>query len=107
MPKGYVDLKNIQEEDKYPEISDVESDYPYGLSLHLCDEVVTALAAGNLKPGDEVDLRGFALVTSTNTSEDMEDTDKSINLQLTSLSLSKKASDRVKSMYPEGEADVE
>lgn len=102
-----IDLKSVKEEDK--SVPEMESNYPYGLSLYLCDDVVTALKAGGLKPGDKVSVTAMAVVTMTNERSDLEDTDKSINIQLTEMGLTKKGSDRVKEMYGQsgGEGDGE
>lgn len=100
MADGMVDLKNIQEEDKYPEIANkMERDFPYGLQLYLCDDVVVALKAGNLKPGDAVSVKGVAVVTTKNEHSDIEDTDTSITLQMTKLMVNKTGTDRADAMY--------
>lgn len=81
------DKKEIQED---AERSFSESDYPYGLNLHLEDTEMRKLNAEALDVGDEVVIYGTAKISSKRMSE-VEGglSDGSMGIQITGLSLEK------------------
>lgn len=82
------------------EMSDGEQ-YPYGTSISLDNELCEALELDDLKVGDEVMIMGKAFVDSKSEYSDKNSSNKSVRLQLTSLSTGteKEKSDPVKELY--------
>ena len=75
--------------------------YPYGTGLNLENDLVDDLDAGSLSVGDVVEVRGYAFVESKSERSDKDGANKTLGLQLTSLSLKRESDDRVKVLYGE------
>lgn len=110
-----ADLVNMkidpkEREERYKETALVEGpQYPYGLCLHLDDEVMQKLGLSKL-PAVGTDLMLTAKVTVTSCSENSyegkggkAETRQSMSLQITDLGLSDapKSGDAAKSLYGE------
>jgi len=78
-----------------------ENYYPYGTGMSFEDDLVDALGADNLVVGDVVEVRGYAFVDSTSERSDKGGSNKTVRIQLTSLSLNRETDDRVKVLYGE------
>ena len=75
--------------------------YPYGTSISIDDDLVDELDAGNLAVGDVVEVRAYAFVDSKSEHSNQEGSNKSIRLQLTTMSLRRETDDRIKQLYGE------
>lgn len=95
-----VDLK-MKPGSEEPGVEMGESPYPYGTSLCIKDDLIEELGASSLKVGDIVEVRAFAVVERTAEYDDGEGPEKSVDLQLTSMKLSKGKEDRIEQMYGE------
>lgn len=73
--------------------------YPYGTKISIDDDLVDELNAGNLAVGDVVEVRGYAFVDSKSEHSDTGGSNKSVQLQLTSLKLNRETDDRIKILY--------
>ena len=79
-----------------------EPSYPYGTSLRLENDMIESLGIGDLQVGQEVMVRGVAVVTATSNYDDGEGVEKCVNLQFTLIEATPdSASDRVSRMYGE------
>lgn len=76
-----------------------ESHYPYGTCLTLENEVVDKLDIGALKPGDIVEVKGYAVIESIRQSADSKNSDKSVSMQLTEISINREQADRAVQLY--------
>lgn len=77
-----------KEEEPRPESAIVSPQpaYPYGLALHLDDEVLSKLGMDKLPtPGSEGVIAGKVLVESASISKDKDRTRKNLTLQITKL----------------------
>lgn len=75
------------------------SHYPFGMSLHIEDELLKELEAGNLAVGDIVEIRAFAFVDSKSESTSADHSHKSISIQLTTIELRREKGDRAEVLY--------
>ncbi len=74
--------------------------YPYGTSLEFDGELAEALGVDGFSAGDLVEVRAFAFVKrKSEESEGEGDIEKDLRLQLTNISLTKTAPDRIKTLY--------
>ena len=74
--------------------------YPYGTNLEFEGELAEALGVDGFSAGDMVEVRAFAFVKrKSEESEGEGDIEKDLRLQLTDVSLTKTASDRIKTLY--------
>lgn len=73
--------------------------YPYGTSLNLRDEMIEELGLENVAVGDVVEVRGFAFVEGKSERSDINESSKSVDLQLTSVKLSRATVDRAEALY--------
>lgn len=73
--------------------------YPFGTSLHIEDELIEELSAGNLAVGDIVEVSAFAFVERKSEHSDSDGSNKSISLQLTSIKLKRETDDRAIQLY--------
>lgn len=75
------------------------SHYPYGTSLRFDGELLKELGAENLAVGDIVEVRGFAFVDSKSEHSNIEDSDKNVSIQFTTLKLERETGDRAEQLY--------
>ncbi len=66
-----------------------EPEYPYGLSLSIDDAMIEELGIGQLAAGDEVMVVAKAFVRSKSEHQDTEDSEKTISIQLTEMSVNR------------------
>lgn len=98
MPQDHVKIKKESSSHNSVVGSD-GSHYPFGMSLHIEDDLMEELAAGNLAVGDIVEVRAFAFVDSKSESSSADHSHKSISLQLTTIKLDRKNDDRAEQLY--------
>lgn len=83
---------------------DDQPGYPYGLSLYLNDDSLRKLGIDELPtPGDELHVEGVVKVTGVRSSADEKDEDRSVELQVTHLSVEAEHETRgkgAKALYP-------
>jgi hypothetical protein len=99
MPADQVKIKKESESSAGLTCCSDGEHYPYGTSLSFDNDLIDELDAGALAVGDLVEVRGFAFVDNTSEYNNKEGTEKSIRLQMTSISLRREADDRVKQLY--------
>lgn len=103
MPEGQVKIeKEMSPESTLMTHESSEGDYPYGTCLNFRDEMIDKLGIGEFSVGDVVEIRGYAVIEGKMTNEDMDDkTRKSVEVQMTSVSITKKPGDKAEQLYGE------
>ena len=73
--------------------------YPYGTSLSFDNDMIENLGIENLAVGDIVEVRGFAFVERKSEHSSVDDSDKSIGIQFTTIKMQRETGDRIEQLY--------
>lgn len=75
------------------------SEYPWGTGLHFHGDLVEEMGLENVAAGDIVEIRGFAFVESKSEHSSIDDSDKSVRVQFTSMKIQRTDDDRAEQLY--------
>ena len=75
------------------------ANYPWGTSLRFEDELVESLQLDQLKVGDVVEVRGYAVVDGKSSSESNGHTNTSVGIQMTDIKVTRETTDAATVLY--------
>lgn len=98
MPQDQVKIKKDSTKGSVLSSSDGNR-YPWGTELRFEGEMIEELGIQSLDVGDIVEVRGFAFVESKSEHKNIDDSDKSISFQMTTIKMQRETSDRAEELY--------